>query len=270
MDKKDFDELVIKLDPILKAIVKAGGEPFFVGGFVRDYYISSVTKTPQKSKDLDVEVFKLPLERLESVLSGFGQVDLIGKAFGILKLHGFSVNGIDVDFSLPRKDNKIGIGHKDFKAEIDENMSLEDAARRRDLTMNSMSMNPFTHEIIDLFNGKQDILNCVLNATDNKTFLEDPLRSLRVAQFISRFDMMTPSDDLLNLCKQADLSPLPGERFYPEFIKLLTGNNPAKGLEFLKTTGLVRFFPELQALISCPQWPTWHPEGATVRRIITK
>jgi tRNA nucleotidyltransferase (CCA-adding enzyme) len=139
-------------------------------------------------------------------------------------------------------------------------MTFKEAARRRDLTINSIAMDPFTGEIIDPFDGKGDCENKILRATDSEKFLEDPLRALRVAQFISRFDMK-PDETLNLLCTQADLSELPGERIFEEFRKLLLGNFPAKGLQALKDWGLLKFFPELQAMVNCPQESEWHPEG---------
>ena len=49
-------------------------------------------------KDVDVEVHGMSLERLESCLQNFGNVALVGKKFGVLRLE-----SLDVDWSLPRK-----------------------------------------------------------------------------------------------------------------------------------------------------------------------
>jgi len=242
----------MNLETILTSIRDAGGTPLYVGGYVRDHVLGL------KSKDIDIEVYRLDLEELENVLKQFGEVDLVGKSYGILKLHHLP----NVDFSVPRSDNKIGVGHKDFRVTTDKNMPLAEAARRRDLTMNSMAMDPFTNQIFDPFNGQEDIKNNILRATDLDSFIEDPLRMLRVAQFISRFEMSV--DDYLFLkCSNnyKYLADLPGERIYGEFIKLLLGKMPSKGLVFLKETNLIRSFPELNVLMGCEQEEEWHPEG---------
>jgi len=235
----------------LNAIKKAGGRPFLVGGQVRDLLRG------KGAKDVDVEVFGLSVAELELVLARFGQVDLVGKAFGVLKLHGMG----EVDFSVPRRDNKVGVGHKGFEVECDPSMTTMDAARRRDLTINSMSLDPFTLELVDPFNGMRDLEAGLLRATDSETFLEDPLRALRVAQFVSRFNFRA-DDSLVELCKRADLSQLPGERVFTEFEKLLVkGQHPRRGMQFLADADLVRFFPELDALRNCEQDKEWHAEG---------
>lgn len=255
---------------VLEAIREAGGLPLLVGGAVREAVIASVPSTTgcfpkalkistsdlEKCKDLDFEVYNLSMQELQGVLEEFGTVDLVGKSFGVLKLHDIP----NIDFSIPRQDNKSGVGHKGFEIQLDPKMSLEEASKRRDLTCNSMSLDVFTNILNDPFNGIEDIKEGKLRATDPNTFLDDPLRAMRVAQFISRLDF-APDEQLIELCKKADLSTLPGERLFTEFEKLLRGKKPSKGLEFLKQTNLIRFFPELQALIGCPQEPEWHPEG---------
>jgi tRNA nucleotidyltransferase (CCA-adding enzyme) len=127
--------------------------------------------------------------------------------------------------------------------------------------MNSMALDPLTGEVLDPFNGRTDLADRVLRATDPATFSEDPLRALRVAQFAARFEMR-PDAILLDLLGHQDLSELPAERIWWELHKLLLkGVRPSFGLTTLRDGHLLRYFPELDALIRCPQDPLWHPEG---------
>jgi tRNA nucleotidyltransferase (CCA-adding enzyme) len=170
--------------------------------------------------------------------------------------------GCEVDFSIPRLDNKVGAGHKEFKVVCDPNLSLAERCKRRDLTMNSMEMDPFTGAIEDPFDGLKDLRHGRMKATDPLTFGDDDLRAVRVAQFVSRFPSMVPDDQLLELCSKADLSNLPGERLWEEFKKMLVkGSRPDLGLEFLERAGLLKFFPEVAALAGCQQHPVFHAEG---------
>ena len=240
------------LNKVLQEIVSTGGKPYFVGGYVRDQILG------RQSKDVDVEVFGMSLDALQNVLERFGSVDVVGRQFGVLKIHELA----DVDFSIPRKDNRIGTGHKDFKVDVWEGATLEQAASRRDLTMNAMLMDPFTKEISDPFGGQKDIADGWMRATDNKTFVEDNLRALRVMQFVARFPAIKPDPNLIALCSAMDLSTLPGERIYEEFVKMfLKGSRPDKGLQFLKEANLLRYFPEIQSLVGCQQEFEWHQEG---------
>ena len=241
-------ELPDNLIQALKAIRASGGHPLIVGGAVRD----AVMK--RQTKDIDIEVYGLKPNLVATALVGVGTVDIVGMAFGVLKVH-----GINADFSVPRRDNKVGQGHKGFDVETDPEMSIEDAARRRDLTINSMAWDPFTGELHDPFRGAQDIEDKLLRATDQSKFLEDPLRAMRVAQFVSRFNFHV-QNDLEAMCIEADLSQLSGERLYEEWRKLLSGRWADKALYFVRGA-LLRQFPELAAMADCPQDKVWHPEG---------
>ena len=242
------------LDPrsveIAEAVRDAGGRAVVVGGWVRDHLLGT------GSKDLDIEVFGLGAERLEALLAGFGKVYTVGRAFGV-----FRVGGIDVDFSLPRRDSKRGPGHRGFDVAPDPSLDFAEAARRRDLTVNSIGIDPLTGEVLDPYEGRRDLERRVLRATDPAHFSEDPLRGLRVAQLAARLEM-TSDAELVALCRKLDLSELSGERVFDELMKLLLrAAKPSIGLEVLEDTGQLRFFPELDALRGVPQDPEWHPEG---------
>lgn len=239
-----------RVGEVSAAVRAVGGRAVLVGGAVRDGLLGLPVK------DLDVEVFGVDLVELERVLSNFGSVSSVGQTFGVLMLNGF-----DVDFSLPRKDNKIAAGHRGFDVEFDPTLSFEEAARRRDLTVNSMGIDLDSGDFLDPFGGRADLDARVLRATDPTSFGEDPLRGLRVAQMAARFCMdVDPS--LVELCAGLDLSELPGERIHEEFRKLLLkGREPSRGFAFLRESQLLRFFPELAALVGVPQDPVWHPEG---------
>lgn len=236
---------------IARAIKEAGGRALVVGGYVRDHILN------RQSNDVDIEVYKLPIDNLELILKQFGDVHAVGKSFGVLKLDG-------MDISVPRRDSKIGKGHTGFRIDTDPNMSIEDAARRRDFTMNSMSIDPITGELLDPYGGREDLMSGILRMTDPTTFIEDPLRVLRAAQFISRFEL-APDQELLETSRDiaATLNELAAERIWEEMVKLLLkGNKPSKGFYFLNLVDAVKtLFPEMHALIDCQQDTEWHPEG---------
>ena len=242
------------LDPrsveIAKAVREAGGRAIVVGGWTRDHLLGL------RSKDVDIEVFGIDVERLEAILARFGNVHAVGRAFGV-----FRVGGIDIDFSLPRRDSKRGPGHRGFDVAPDPSLDFTGAARRRDLTVNSIGIDPLTGEVLDPHGGRGDLEHRVLRATDPARFHEDPLRGLRVAQLAARLEM-APDDALVALCRSLDLSELSGERVFDELGKLLLrAAKPSIGFRLLEDTGLLRFFPELDALRGVPQDPEWHPEG---------
>ena len=85
----------VEIKPIIMALQQAQGKCFLVGGAVRD----SILQRPLK--DIDIEIHQLSVPQVENILKKFGPVELVGKAFGVFKIH-----GVNVDWSLPRLDEK--------------------------------------------------------------------------------------------------------------------------------------------------------------------
>ncbi len=236
---------------LARAVRAEGGRAFLVGGCVRDRLLGRAVK------DWDVEIYGIAPSRLRALLDGFGPVNVVGEAFTVYKI------GSNLDVSLPRRERKTGRGHRAFVIEGDPAMSFEDAARRRDFTINAILENPLDGEIIDPFGGRRDIENKLLRAVSRETFAEDSLRVLRAAQFAARFEFDIEAETT-ELCRAIDLTDLPPERIWGEMEKLLLrAPRPSIGLMWLEKLGVLgQLFPELQALVGVPQEAAWHPEGA--------
>ena len=242
-----FPDRVIELS---RAIRELGGRALLVGGCVRDALMG---KAP---KDWDLEVYNLDPERLREVLDQFGPVNVVGEAFTVYKL------GHHLDVSIPRRERKSGRGHRGFVIEGDPEMSVVEATKRRDFTINAILEDPLTGEMIDPYSGQKDIEQRILRAVSVETFAEDSLRVLRAAQFAARFEFdIDPAT--IELCRAIDLSDLPAERIWGELEKLLLqSRRPSVGIESLLNLGASeKLFPEIQSLIGVPQEPEWHPEG---------
>jgi tRNA nucleotidyltransferase (CCA-adding enzyme) len=234
---------------IARAVRETGGRALIVGGWVRDELLGLVPK------DLDLEVFGVPADRLRALLDRLGQVDTVGESFTVYKIGG-------VDVSLPRRESKTGRGHKGFRVEGDPDLSIVEAARRRDFTVNTMSRDPLTDDVLDPFHGQRDLRDRRLRMVDARTFPEDSLRVLRGLQFAARFDL-TMDDETKAVCRSIPLDDLPSERIWGEIEKLLLqAGRPSVGLRLGWELNVIhRLFPELVPLASCPQDPEWHPEG---------
>ena len=234
---------------VCRLVRDAGGRALLVGGCVRD----AVLEHPPT--DLDLEVYGVPPDRLESLLEQRFRVDRVGRAFGVLK-----IRGLALDVSLPRREFKIGEGHRGFHVQADPDLTPADASLRRDFTINAMALDPLTGELIDPHGGRRDLERRVLRHVSEK-FAEDPLRVLRGMQLVARFDL-TADPATVALCRTLGMEGLARERIEQEWRKLvLQGARISAGLAFLRDTTWLRFFPELAALVDCPQDPAWHPEG---------
>jgi tRNA nucleotidyltransferase (CCA-adding enzyme) len=244
------DRIPIKVVAIARAVRDAGGRALLVGGCVRDLVVGI------EPKDWDLEVYGVEPAAVRALLDGFGPVNVVGEAFTVYKL------GPDLDVSLPRRERKSGRGHRAFVVEGDPSMTIEDAARRRDFTVNAILEDPLTGELIDPFNGRADIERGLLRAVSPDTFVEDSLRVLRAAQLAARFEFRVDPDTVV-LCRSIDLSDLPPERIWGEMEKLLLkAQHPSIGLGWLHALGVLdQLFPEIKSLIDVPQDPDWHPEG---------
>jgi len=235
---------------LAQEVRRRGGCAYLVGGYVRDRLLDT------RSKDVDVEVFGISMADLEKLLSAHGDVIPVGRAFGVLR-----VKGLDVDFSVPRRDSRVGKGHRGFRVEADPTMSPAEAVRRRDLTINALLLDPLSGEVLDPAGGLEDLKAGRLRAVDAGTFPEDPLRPVRVAQLAARLEYAV-DPTLLALCRGTELSELPPERLWEEWVKmLLRGRRPSLGLAFLLAAELLSATPALEAMVGVPQDPEWHPEG---------
>lgn len=134
----EYAEVYGAVVKVCEKIKEEGGRALLVGGNVRDMEMGKIPK------DFDLEVYELEPLVVEEVVSKASDV---GKAFGILKMS--LGNGIDIDVSLPRTDSKIGEGRRGFEVKTNPHISITDAAKRRDFTMNSRAADPLSGEIFD-------------------------------------------------------------------------------------------------------------------------
>jgi tRNA nucleotidyltransferase (CCA-adding enzyme) len=233
---------------IARAVRDAGGRALIVGGWVRDRLLG------RESKDVDVEVFGVPADRLRALLEPLGRVETVGESFQVYKTG-------DIDVSLPRRESKAGRGHRGFDVVGDPTLTVEEAARRRDFTINAIAWDPLTGEYVDPFHGRADLERRLLRVVDPATFSDDSLRVLRAVQFAARFDLHL-DDETKAICRRIPLDDLPAERVWGEFEKLLFAPLPSIGFALaLELDVIQKLFPELHALIGCVQEPAWHPEG---------
>lgn len=234
---------------IAQGVREAGGRALVVGGWVRDRLRG------RPSKDIDLEVFGVAQDRLPALLAVFGRVEAVGQSFPVYKVAG-------LDVALPRRESKSGRGHKGFDVAGDPSMSVEDAARRRDFTVNAIAWDPLTNQYEDPFNGVADINRRLLRAVDLTTFGDDSLRVLRAIQFAARFEF-TLDVATATLCQRIGLDDLPAERIWGEIEKLLVAaERPSIGFDLALELGVIdRLLPELRPLVGCAQEPEWHPEG---------
>ncbi|MFI5400913.1 MAG: CCA tRNA nucleotidyltransferase [SAR324 cluster bacterium] len=235
--------LTPELVRLAQAVGQEGGRTVLVGGWVRDCLLGI-----PHSKDFDLEVFGMEPERLKGVLTRFGPVHTVGRHFGVLKL---TTRDGEYDVSVPRRESKTGKGHRGFWVTPDPAMTFEQAAGRRDFTINAMGYSLVDSAFLDPFRGYEDLRAGLLRHV-GPAFGEDPLRVLRAMQFAGRFRLSIVPETIA-VCRQQNLTELARERLWEEFRKLLLrAERPSVGLAYAPKLGVLTLFPELALLESLP------------------
>lgn len=237
-------------------------ETYLVGGAVRDMLMGL------EPKDKDYLVVGSSVEQM--LAAGFEKV---GADFPVF-LHPETGD----EYALARREKKTGTGYLGFTSEFGADVTLEEDLGRRDLSINSMAMQPMEDTdffvegdegnfvVFDPYNGKDDLYNKVLRHTSN-TFQEDPVRVLRLARFRARFGpewTIAPETVTLvsQMTKKGVLNELQPERVWKELSRALM--EPHARLFFdtlLDCDALHVLFPEVYRLKTALEARRWHPEG---------
>lgn len=219
-----------RLSKLFELLISNSIRPIIVGGFIRDALLNV------DSKDIDIELYNLDDLQILELL--FENIHFVGKNFGVAKL---KYNGYDIDFSLPRIDNKVASGHKGFNVITNSNLSFKEAASRRDFSINALGYDVINRKILDEFGGIDDLKNRILKAVDNNTFIQDPLRVLRAVRFCATLEFKM-DQNLFLLCKkmikEKAIDELPKERIFQEVKKiLLKAKKPSIAFRLLQEMG---------------------------------
>ncbi len=248
------------LDRRLAAVVPPG-RLYAVGGRVRDEVRAALGQCAPPGErepfDLDYLVTGLSAADLRERLERIGKVDLVGASFAIFKV---LVDGTIADVALPRRERSTGPGHRDFEVHGGPEVSLEEDLARRDFRMNMLARALPGGELVDPYGGVADIEQRRIDILAERAFEEDPLRMLRAAQFVARFEY-TPSERTIAAMRAAAplVRTVAPERIRDELLKLLgKANKPSLGIELLRETGILEvFWAELLEGVGVEQ-NAWH------------
>ncbi|MEW5925202.1 MAG: HDIG domain-containing metalloprotein [Candidatus Zixiibacteriota bacterium] len=244
-------------DRVVEAILKAGSI-YEVGGAVRDKMMNRNVEI----KDRDYLVCGIPYRDLTKILERFGQVDLVGRSFGVIKFteyHKESPRTFDI--ALPRKEYSTGIGHRDFSVTFDPDLRVEDDLLRRDFTINAMAVSLKDNDLIDPYGGMNDLKNRKIRIVSPNSFPEDPLRMLRAVQFAARFEFEIEPETLASIKKNAEMiTSVSQERISEELNKMLVrADRPSIGFRLMERTGLLQYvIPEMMDMVGVDQPGGYH------------
>jgi poly(A) polymerase len=234
-------ELLDEVRPMATRFSDAGHEIYLVGGCVRDAISNQpLTGDLDFTTDARPDVIKTLLRPMADALWDQGErFGTIGAKFGdrTVEVTTFRAESYNSDSRKP---------------EVSFGDSLEVDLSRRDFTINAMALRLPDAQLVDPFDGAVDLVAKRLRTPLDPeiSFSDDPLRMLRAARFLTRFELV-PDSALVDAVKTMAerLSIVSAERIRDEFDKLVTLDHPSAGLWFLCDTGLAaQFLPELPAM----------------------
>lgn len=231
---------------IAKLIKQNGGTLYLVGGAVRDELIG------RKVYDRDYCVTGISKETFMKL---FPNAKILGKSFEVFEIE-------HSQFALARKEQKTGVGHKEFEIKTSEDITIEEDLARRDITINAMAKDVLTKRLIDPFDGRKDIENKIIRATTNH-FREDPLRVYRVARIAAQTGFIVEENTLKQMEElKQELTTLSKERVFVELRKALETPKPSIFFDVLRKANVLEIhFKEIYDLIGSLQPEEYHPEG---------
>jgi poly(A) polymerase len=226
-----------------------GHEAFFAGGCVRDQVMR------KKPKDIDIATSAAP----EQVLKLFPGSTAVGAQFGVVLAR---VYGRSYEVATFRTEGPYLDGRHPSTVSF---TGPKQDAQRRDFTVNGLFYDPVADRIIDYVHGKADIKQKILRTIGKPRdrFVEDKLRMLRAVRFACSLDFQIEQETMLAIKElSGEILQVSWERIRDELLKILTGPDPARGLDLLAESGLLaHVLPEVAAMRGVEQPPEYHPEG---------
>jgi poly(A) polymerase len=277
MEKRRLDSVgvglrrLIEEEPFLAWIASARrglpeAEWFVVGGTVRDALLGR-----NLGGDVDLLVRGVTIERAARWLAERGEVDWVGRRFGVLK---FRPSGCreTVDIAWPRTERAGMSGaYRDFEVSYDPELPVEADLGRRDFTVNALAWRVADGQVVDTDGGLADLEAGCLRAVGDpgRRFREDLSRVLRGVRFACElgFDVEPATWEAMRaaaprLGESAGGVPLvPVETVARGTVKAMVAD-PSRAANLLSASGaLGTLVPELTRLRNVPQPPEWHDEG---------
>ncbi|MEM8748627.1 MAG: CCA tRNA nucleotidyltransferase, partial [Actinomycetota bacterium] len=249
-----FEPVLRELAPRAERFADAGHRLYLVGGSVRDLLVDD----GRTDFDLDLTTDARP-GVIKSLVSGWAEaVWTQGERFGTIGAQRTDPATGEVrpyEITTFRAEAYTDDSRKPVVEFADE---IEADLARRDFTVNAMALEVTASvdgsagsgpTLVDPFDGAVDLMQKTLRTPMGAevSFSDDPLRMLRAARFMARYQL-EPTPELRDaVVAMADrLEIVSAERIRDELDKLITVDHPAAGLWFLVDTGLAdRFLPEL-------------------------
>lgn len=227
-------EIPDKVKKIIEKFQENKADIYIVGGGVRDLMLGREVKDWDFTTNLTPDEMKKIFPKNSFCNNAFGTFSVVGKSGEIFEITTFRT---EKGYSDSRHPDEVKWGK-----------SLEEDLQRRDFTINAMAIG-VNDEIIDLYQGQKDLEGKLIRTVGNpdERFAEDALRLMRAIRIASQIGFEIETKTMESIKKNAGLiNNIAGERIRDELFKILVSENPRKGIELLKLSGLLKeIIPEL-------------------------
>ena len=237
-------------EPIFSTVQSVADElnypTYVVGGWVRDLLLNY----KQEKTDIDFVCIGNGIRLAKKVAKKIGK----NATFKVFKNFGTAMieyNNQNYEFVGARKESY----RSESRKPIVEDGTLEEDQKRRDFTINSMSiqLNKKNYGVLlDPFNGKKDLEKKIIKTPldPERTYNDDPLRMMRAVRFATQLNFDIDKNSYEAISKNANrLSIISQERITEELNKIILSKTPSLGFKILFNTGLLHeFFPEFVKL----------------------
>lgn len=230
MKINNIPEEFLQAIPILEKIEESNYEAYFVGGSVRD----TILELP--IHDVDIASSAYP----EEIKAIFQKTVDTGIQHGTVMVLD---HGSGYEITTFRTES----GYQDYRRpdHVEFVRSLKDDIKRRDFTINALAMNK-NGEIIDFYAGLADLKSNLIKAVGdaNQRFNEDALRMMRAIRFSSKLNFTIEAKTFAAINEHSQLlQKIAVERINVEFIKMMLGLKPSRGIINLIDSNLINFTP---------------------------
>jgi len=236
--KEDFFNIIAETAATKKKKV------FVIGGFVRDLLLK------RASKDADFVVLGSGIDFAREVAEAMGN-NAEAKYFENFGTAMIRKDSWILEFVGARKESY----RKNSRKPIVENGTLEDDQKRRDFTINALSVSLQKHnygQLYDPFNGLDDLNNKLIKTPldPDITFSDDPLRMMRAIRFATQLNFTIEENTFNAISRNKNrMSIVSRERITDELNKIIMAEKPSIGFKLLEESGLLKvIFPQMAAL----------------------
>lgn len=240
---------------VVRRLQEAGYEAYWVGGCVRDMLLGG------EPEDYDVATSARP----EEVERLFARTVAVGKSFGVVRV-------LEDPWTVEVATFRAESGYVDGRHPGEVRFADARAdALRRDFTVNGLFYDPVREQLHDWVGGRKDLEARIIRTIGppGRRFAEDHLRMLRAVRLAAQLGFAIEEATLAAIRQQGRLlERISAERIRDELWKLFAPRHAARGLRWLRDSGLLAVvLPEVAALEGCEQSPEHHPEGTVLEHV---